>query len=94
MLGSFSVSALCRVCVLFVVVVFVLLFFFFFFFFKAEDGIRDLVRSRGLGNVYRGQWQRWLEKLNKVEPQLVISDVMMPKLNGYQVERMLSLIQL
>tara|TARA_B110000503_G_scaffold39857_2_gene65487 strand:- start:11923 stop:16044 length:4122 start_codon:yes stop_codon:yes gene_type:complete len=26
-----------------------------------------------------------LEKLNKVEPQLVISDVMMPKLNGYQV---------
>jgi CheY-like chemotaxis protein len=29
-----------------------------------------------------------LEKLNKVEPQLVISDVMMPKLNGYQVERM------
>ncbi len=27
--------------------------FCFFFFFKAEDGIRDLVRSRGLGDVYK-----------------------------------------
>ena len=26
-----------------------------FFFFKAEDGIRDLVRSRGLGDVYKRQ---------------------------------------
>ena len=38
----------------------VLLFFFFFFlcclfFFQAEDGIRDLVRSRGLGDVYKRQ---------------------------------------
>ena len=33
-------------------------FFFFFlivFFFQAEDGIRDLVRSRGLGDVYKRQ---------------------------------------
>ena len=29
--------------------------FFFFFFFPAEDGIRDLVRSRGLGDVYKRQ---------------------------------------
>ena len=28
---------------------------FFFFFFQAEDGIRDLVRSRGLGDVYKRQ---------------------------------------
>ena len=39
---------------------YVLLFFFFvvfvlFFFFQAEDGIRDLVRSRGLGDVYKRQ---------------------------------------
>ena len=27
------------------------------FFFQAEDGIRDLVRSRGLGDVYKSQ--RW-----------------------------------
>ena len=35
------------------------LFFFFslcfFFFCQAEDGIRDLVRSRGLGDVYKRQ---------------------------------------
>ena len=32
------------------------------FFFQAEDGIRDLVRSRGLGDVYKRQSQdtvRW-----------------------------------
>ena len=28
---------------------------FYFFFFQAEDGIRDLVRSRGLGDVYKRQ---------------------------------------
>ena len=27
----------------------------FYFFFQAEDGIRDLVRSRGLGDVYKRQ---------------------------------------
>ena len=31
------------------------------FFFQAEDGIRDLVRSRGLGDVYKRQGhQVWL----------------------------------
>ena len=30
------------------------------FFFQAEDGIRDLVRSRGLGDVYKRQGRRWL----------------------------------
>ena len=30
---------------------------FFFFFFQAEDGIRDLVRSRGLGDVYKRQYE-------------------------------------
>src|SRR5664280_3639019 len=32
--------------------------FLCFFFFQAEDGIRDLVRSRGLGDVYKRQYQR------------------------------------
>ena len=27
------------------------------FFFQAEDGIRDLVRSRGLGDVYKRQYE-------------------------------------
>ena len=36
--------------------VFELLFVFLgCFFFQAEDGIRDLVRSRGLGDVYKRQ---------------------------------------
>ena len=30
-------------------------FFCCFVFFQAEDGIRDLVRSRGLGDVYKRQ---------------------------------------
>ena len=29
------------------------------FFFQAEDGIRDLVRSRGLGDVYKRQESKW-----------------------------------
>ena len=36
-----------------------IVFFFYifvFFFFQAEDGIRDLVRSRGLGDVYKRQY--------------------------------------
>ena len=33
-------------------------FFFSVFFFQAEDGIRDLVRSRGLGDVYKRQYLR------------------------------------
>ena len=32
-------------------------FMYVFFFFQAEDGIRDLVRSRGLGDVYKRQGQ-------------------------------------
>ena len=31
---------------------------FLCFFFQAEDGIRDLVRSRGLGDVYKRQLVR------------------------------------
>ena len=38
-------------------------FFASFFFFQAEDGIRDLVRSRGLGDVYKRQD---VERLNRV----------------------------
>mgnify|MGYP003381543198 CR=1 FL=1 len=30
------------------------------FFFQAEDGIRDLVRSRGLGDVYKRQVGKYL----------------------------------
>ncbi len=30
-------------------------FYICFFFFQAEDGIRDVERSRGLGDVYKRQ---------------------------------------
>ena len=33
---------------------------FVVFFFQAEDGIRDLVRSRGLGDVYKRQSKRFV----------------------------------
>ena len=35
----------------------------FFFFFQAEDGIRDLVRSRGLGDVYKRQRIAFVERV-------------------------------
>ena len=35
-------------------------FMYVCFFFQAEDGIRDLVRSRGLGDVYKRQAQHTL----------------------------------
>ena len=46
--------------VLLLSMVFVLVVFFFF---QAEDGIRDLVRSRGLGDVYKRQLQAELQAL-------------------------------
>ena len=45
MLSCGLVSSECYICVLVCV----------FFFSQAEDGIRDLVRSRGLGDVYKRQ---------------------------------------
>eukprot|EP00831_Metopus_contortus_P013383 TRINITY_DN15422_c0_g1_i5.p2 TRINITY_DN15422_c0_g1~~TRINITY_DN15422_c0_g1_i5.p2 ORF type:complete len:156 (+),score=63.65 TRINITY_DN15422_c0_g1_i5:81-548(+) len=39
--------------------------FFFFFFFQAEDGIRDVERSRGLGDVYKRQYQRRVHGISK-----------------------------
>ena len=42
-------------CVFSVVLICVLLHTEGFVFFQAEDGIRDLVRSRGLGDVYKRQ---------------------------------------
>mgnify|MGYP003381702997 CR=1 FL=1 len=34
------------------------------FFFQSEDGIRDLVRSRGLGDVYKRQVKGPVERLS------------------------------
>ena len=37
------------------------------FFFQAEDGIRDLVRSRGLGDVYKRQIHQDVDPGNACE---------------------------
>ena len=47
---------------------FIFVFFFFFgFFFQAEDGIRDLVRSRGLGDVYKRQVHSLLKRAAEIQ---------------------------
>ena len=51
MLGEYS-SVMVHMCVVAVMLGVVSVIFFF----QAEDGIRDLVRSRGLGDVYKRQW--------------------------------------
>ena len=46
---------------------------YLFFFFQAEDGIRDLVRSRGLGDVYKrqvDQSMRLTAALTALDPEL------------------------
>ena len=45
------------------------------FFFQAEDGIRDLVRSRGLGDVYKRQVLRWVaQPLATTEPSEILRE--------------------
>ena len=51
-----SVRMLIMCVFLYIRVVISAVFVFRSFFFQAEDGIRDLVRSRGLGDVYKRQW--------------------------------------
>ena len=41
------------------------------FFFQAEDGIRDLVRSRGLGDVYKRQALDRIARLDAGRPESV-----------------------
>ena len=43
------------------------------FFFQAEDGIRDLVRSRGLGDVYKRQKNKLGESTKTVSKMIQIS---------------------
>ena len=45
------------------------------FFFQAEDGIRDLVRSRGLGDVYKRQFQNTRFKLAEVKTEVTVARV-------------------
>ena len=70
----------------------------FIFFFQAEDGIRDLVRSRGLGDVYKRQVLSYLDKngvliknkfgnLFSFKTDFMISDEMMSKFIDYATSK-------
>eukprot|EP00831_Metopus_contortus_P079721 TRINITY_DN7997_c0_g1_i4.p1 TRINITY_DN7997_c0_g1~~TRINITY_DN7997_c0_g1_i4.p1 ORF type:complete len:126 (-),score=34.55 TRINITY_DN7997_c0_g1_i4:49-426(-) len=48
----------------------------FFFFFQAEDGIRDVERSRGLGDVYKRQYQRRVHGIEKMSQMTIMKGVM------------------
>ena len=45
------------------------------FFFQAEDGIRDLVRSRGLGDVYKRQEHTLLSKVRAKREEVQINNL-------------------
>mgnify|MGYP003381097070 CR=1 FL=1 len=60
-------STRCYVVIVFCVCVFLFFFFCSLFFFQAEDGIRYLVRSRGLGDVYKRQSLYFLERLSSLD---------------------------
>ena len=57
---------------MFVEVVTVVLFFFF----QAEDGIRDLVRSRGLGDVYKRQTLGRIEAIRAGEADSLVNGLL------------------
>eukprot|EP00831_Metopus_contortus_P056102 TRINITY_DN4773_c0_g1_i5.p1 TRINITY_DN4773_c0_g1~~TRINITY_DN4773_c0_g1_i5.p1 ORF type:complete len:306 (-),score=47.43 TRINITY_DN4773_c0_g1_i5:159-1076(-) len=53
---------------------------FFFFFFQAEDGIRDVERSRGLGDVYKRQYQRRVHGDHSLDMMLMNSVITLNEL--------------
>ena len=59
------------------ILIFAIFVYCIFFFFQAEDGIRDLVRSRGLGDVYKRQ------VFHSIPPRLlrINTDIDLPDLN-------------
>ena len=64
-------------------------------FFQAEDGIRDLVRSRGLGDVYKRQRQGLLDRRKGVAHALRdVQDVRLRRNLDADEDRALSLIHI
>ena len=58
------------------------------FFFQAEDGIRDLVRSRGLGDVYKRQphGREWKSEFGNHLNVFVEMNIFPEELNKYLKE--------
>ena len=64
--------SVCNLCCVDLVYSVVLLAMSVFFFFQAEDGIRYLVRSRGLGDVYKRQGLKLIDQEFKIYTLLFI----------------------
>ena len=60
-----------------------------FFFFQAEDGIRDLVRSRGLGDVYKRQGIGGLKTFEEEVSYFAKGDGT-PRFNPFFIPKMIS----
>ena len=56
-----------------------------FFFFQAEDGIRDLVRSRGLGDVYKRQDDNSNQKLSEQRALSLYNALIAQEIAAYQI---------
>ena len=62
------------------------------FFFQAEDGIRDCLLSRGLGDVYKRQFQVWGSTMGQVTTlvnHVLNSLAGIKKLNNHKAENIL-----
>ena len=64
------------------------------FFFQAEDGIRDLVRSRGLGDVYKRQIEYALTGGDDYELGFTVPEQATVRLQQMAAEWTLSLIHI
>ena len=64
------------------------------FFFQAEDGIRDLVRSRGLGDVYKRQPECRRRGIRTTRTARALPSRPVPEVPGHRPGRSLSLIHI
>ena len=64
------------------------------FFFQAEDGIRDLVRSRGLGDVYKRQEGRESFAAARGVPDVAVAAVLVDAVHDLLDRVHLSLIHI
>ena len=64
------------------------------FFFQAEDGIRDLVRSRGLGDVYKRQLKGDVAEVTSALPLTAAEQESVRRVVGATNVQFLSLIHI
>ena len=65
-----------------------------FLFFQAEDGIRDLVRSRGLGDVYKRQDEEMETAIKQIISEAITADNVIDIFDAAGLKKPLSLIHI